>query len=265
MELNTTGFYNTISKVDRNLKIVTTDYTITNDDVLNGRIIICNNSADMTLTLPAASDFETNTIHYLDIRHPSHWYNVKIEQPWTDTFVYGNTYFNLGTKAFWFKLGIANLGGSASYGLLDSITVKASWHRDASWASSNFSSMTVIPFDTEEYNTQDEILVYTSWASARYTAKTAWSYKISFQIDIDSTGWSTWNATAWVYKNGSALDILQARTGNYGNEDQSMSCVSWYVDLETDDYIDLRIDQNNLTGNLIHAMLNVESVLWLKN
>ena len=236
------------------------NYTITVADIRAGKVIVVDTtSGDITLTLPELSTLpDDSRLHSFAIGHEVGSNDVIVATHSGDTFVYGNTSFNLGSGHFHFTMAGIKSGASERWGLQRNLTVAASGHRDASWASSNFSSMTVVPFDSEAYNNQSELLVYTSGAAARYTVLDSGRYKISFQIDIDSTGGSTWNAEAHVYKNGSAVESLQARTGNYGAEDQSMSCIPSYVDLNAGDYIDLRIDQNNLTGNLVHAMLNIE-------
>lgn len=242
-----------------NTKAITSSYTVTDHDILSGAVLMVDTTAaEVVLTLPEASNFSEGVWRQLIINHPSGDNNVKILLSGSDTFVYSNTYFNLGTHPFSFTVGTYNNGGGSKWGLVRNTTVKASGHRDASWAAANFSSMTIIPFDHEDYNNQDELLVYTAGAAARYTVKTAGTYKVSYQVDIDSTGGSTWNATAQIYKNGVALDGTEVRTGNYGNEDQSMALIPMYVDLAADDYLDIRIDQNSLTGNLVHAKLNIE-------
>jgi len=184
--------------------------------------------------------------------------HVYLKTDSADTFVFGNTQFDLGTVNKHFTIaGIYN-GSSGRWGFKNSLTLKASGHRESSWGSSSFSSMTVVPLDSEEYNNNCEILTYTSGAGARYTVQTTGSYKVSASVIIDSTGGSTWNLTGGVYKNGTALDSGQLRDGNYGSEDASFVAIPFYVDLVKGDYIDLRVDQNSLTGNLVHAMLNIE-------
>ena len=235
----------------------TADYSMTATDYFVGANTASN---DIVFTLPAISSIQGDIITQYDIGHFAGSYNVQVECDGTDEFVYGNTYFNLGTEPFRISLAIYP-DGVGKWGLVDDLTIRAEAHRDASWSSFNFSSMTIIPWDAEPANTQDELLVYTSGSSARYTVKTPGTYEIAYVIDIDSTGGSTWNATSQVYKNGVALENTQARTGNYGNEDQSMCMPAVYVELDTDDYLDLRIDQNSLTGNLVHSMFMIELTL----
>jgi len=113
--------------------------------------------------------------------------------------------------------------------------------------------------DGEMYNNQSELLTYTAGTGFRYTVLATGDYYINYKIVIDSTGGGTWNATSEVFKNGVTLGKdYQMRGGNYGNEDDSMTFPRTKLTLAAGQYIDLRIDQNNLTGNLILATLSIE-------
>ncbi len=237
-----------------------TNHTITIDEVMSGRLfIVVTTAGEVTFTLPKVDDIPKDDIFYqIMINHVAGNNNVKVVTHSGDEFAWGNTYFNLGSHLFNFTIAGTNSVMGGAWSIVRNLTVKASAHRNANWASSNFSSSAIVPWDDEEYNNQSELLVYTSGTSSRYTVQATGTYKVNYTIDIDSTGGGTWNATSQVYKNGSALDNTQVRTGNYGNEDQSMCLPCTYVSLVVGDYIDLRIDQNNLTGNLVHSSLNLE-------
>ena len=238
------------------------DYTITVNDIRSGKVIVADTSSgDVTFTLPALSTLPSDgLIRTFAIGHNVGSNNVIIKTNTSDNFVYATVSktIDLGHGFFHFTIGGMYNGTTGRWGLQSHTNLHASGHRDASWASSNFSSLTVVPLDSEAYNNNDELLIYTSGASARYTVKTAGRYKVSYFINIDSTGGSTWNVTSYIYKNGSSIETSEVRGGNYGNEDDSLTSVPFYVDLVADDYVDLRVDQNNLTGNLIHAVINIE-------
>ena len=241
------------------------DYTVTVQDIIQGYVIVCDTTAsDVVITLPLLSTLPADSIlRSFAIGHSAGDYDIILMTNATDSFVYSSVSksFNLGHAKFHFTLAGVNTGSAARWGFQNNVTIKCSGHRDSNWAASNFSSMTIIPWDAEAYNNNTDLLKYTSGASARYTVKTNGSYKLSYFINIDSTGGGTWNATATIYKNGVAVDTSEVRTGNYGSEDQTMACVPFYLDLVEDDYVDLRIDQNNLTGNLVHSVFNMELTL----
>lgn len=225
----------------------------------DGILLVDTTAGEVVITLPAITAWPDEAYrHVIPIVHVAGANNLKVILSGAEEFAWGNTYFNLGTALKGFDFAAIRNGAMQKYGILRNITLKASAHRDAAWAAANFSSQTIIPWDSEEYNNQPEFFIYTSGASARYTVLAAGSYKLSYMIDIDSTGGSTWNAESHVFKNGVELDNTEVRTGNYGSEDQSMALISTYVDLAAGDYVDLRINQNNLTGNLVNSAFNIE-------
>ena len=244
-----------ISNVKKAVETKTASFTYAVGDAIP---LINTTAGDVTMTMPAITDWDDEAFrNEIELAHVAGANDVIIQLDGVETFAWGNTYLNLGNALKGFTLAALNYGALETYGLLRNITIRAESHREASWAAANFSSMTIIPWDAEESNNQDELLVYTAGAAARYTVLAAGDYEINYTIDIDSTGGSTWNAAAQVYKNGVALDNTEVRTGNYGSEDQSMCLPNKTITLAAGDYIDLRIDQYNLTGNLVHSMFNI--------
>ncbi len=240
-----------------NITSISADYALLETDQV---IMVDTTTAEVVITLPLSSGFSSGVWRNFIINHTAGTNNVKIVTSGAETFAYGNTYFNLGSHPYSFTIGTFNNGSASNWGLVRNCTVKANIHRDASWAASNFSSATAIPFDHEGYNNQSEILTTDIGGTNpdRMTILTTGTYKISYGVDIDSTGGGTWNATVQIYKNGTALENTDVRTGNYGSEDSSLSFIPTYIDLLAGEYLDLRVVQNNLTGNLVGGTLNVE-------
>lgn len=241
-------------------RFITSDYTLVSSDQV---LFVNTTDREVVITLPYATNFPSDGyLRQFDIMHNMGSSNVQIKTTGTERFAYGNSFFNLGKHIFSFTIGTVHVGANAYWGLRRNLTVSGSAHREASWASANFSSMTAIPFDNTYSETQYEIInVRPTGYNKRITVGTAGNYELSYMIDIDSTGGGTWNATSRIYKNGVAVDDTSVRTGNYGNEDQSMCYIPTYMDLEAGDYLELRIDHNNLTGNLVHGVLNVKIML----
>ena len=230
----------------------------------NNTFIINTEAKDITLYLPSSADFPLDNLYELDVRHPTGTNSVCVQLLDNDVFAYSNNWFDLGDRYSGFKFGVGHFSsGLSKWGLLRSLTIRASGQREASWSSANFTSMTVVPLDNEEYNTNTQLLYYTDGASAGYEVVTPGDYEVSYVIIIDSTGGGTYNVTAKVYKTpagGTAAEVenTETRDGNYGGEDCMVTLPTSYIHLEAGDKIDLRIDQNNLTGNLLHAMLNIK-------
>lgn len=225
----------------------------------DGVLLVDTTAAEVVITLPSITAWPDEAYRLvIPLVHVAGENNVKVVLSGAETFAWGNTYLNLGTALKAIDFAVVRNGAMQKYGLLRNVTVSASAHRDAAWSATNFSTPTIIPWDTEQSNSQDELLVYTGGAASRYTALAAGDYKLSYMIDIDSTGGSTWNATAHIYKNSLELENSEVRTCNYGSEDQSMAFVPTYVHLAAGEYVDLRISQNSLTGSLVHAVFNIE-------
>ena len=230
-----------------------TSFSANITEVLDGISYLCVNPAELIITLPAVSTIPNDGyIHIWEITHPAPGHNIKIVSNGTDTLAYGNTYFNLGTHIFAFALGGYNTGTSAIWGLRRNLTVKGIWERNATWAAANFSSLTIVPFDNESKNNQDEILEYNS-TTDRVVVTTPGAYNVSATLMINSTGGGAWEAIGQVYKNSVAQGI-PIKTGNYGNEDGVIPIQKFSIDCALYDTLDVRLVQTNLTGELLEAV-----------
>jgi len=132
--------------------------------------------------------------------------------------------------------------------------------RAATWAASNFSSPTALPFDTEDHAGNDAI---SSWAAGQATRMTVGfdgQYHVSGFANIDSTGGiSSWTMECWLRKNGTTeITGTRLRTGNYNNEDQAVTLPRAIVELEEGDYLEWVFDHSNLTGNMHSAQMSME-------
>lgn len=129
--------------------------------------------------------------------------------------------------------------------------------RVASWSASNFSSATAVPFDIEDESLNSDVLEWLSGSNTRHTAKLSNKrYALNWGVGIDSTGGGTWNLEGWLRVNGTTeIPGSRRRTGNYGGEDGFLEMGTIDYELASTDYVELVIDHNGLTGNLISAIL----------
>ena len=91
----------------------------------------------------------------------------------------------------------------------------------------------------------------------RIYANTSGTYNISAIFTYNSTGGSTWNAYATLWKNGAEVPRTTLVTGNYGNEDNVVTSLVTPVELLENDYIQVQLDQTNLVGELLYSTLNI--------
>lgn len=221
--------------------------------------LIDTTSGDITMTMPAITDWDDEAYrNEIELVHVAGSNDVIIELDGVETFAWGNTYFNIGSALKGFTIAAIMHGALAKYGILRNITVHATSQRAAAWNATNFSSTTIVPWDNELHNNQDELLVYTAGASARYTVLAGGEYTLSYTVDINSTGGATpWTATTQIYKNGVALGGTIISSGNSKNGDQSFSMIADNFSLAAGDYVDLRIIHSGLTGELLRSSFNI--------
>ncbi len=99
-----------------------------------------------------------------------------------------------------------------------------------------------------------------SWTRpARYTVLYADLYNIGFSAQIDSTEGAAWDATASLYADGIIIPNTSFTVSGLAGENKSMNLSPIGVALTAGQYIDLRIDNNTLTGNLTAAVLEIST------
>jgi len=130
--------------------------------------------------------------------------------------------------------------------------------RNASWAAANFAAPTPVPFDVSDYIDNNAVMDWGVGTPTRIVIRKTGRFTFNYAVDIDSTGGLTWNCQAYLRVNGATVVAGSTRRGgNFGNEDDSMSNPCEPVQLTIGDYVELVVDQNNLTGNLVGAKVTV--------
>ncbi len=134
--------------------------------------------------------------------------------------------------------------------------------RAATWAATNFSSPTGLPWDTiDEAGNPDVSEWDTPTNTSRIYARYKKNYQIGGTINIDTTGGSTWIFECWLRKNGTTeVPGSRVRTGNYQGEDMAVSLFGIEVLLEVDDYIEWMCEHTSLTGQVYSATLTMSTV-----
>ena len=238
-----------------NPKNITADYTIQEDDSV---LLIDTTNGDVTITLPKSSSFSEGIWRHFILNHIKGANSVLIESDATESFVFGNQNFDLGSQFFSFTLGTLNTGTLSSWGIVRNITIYAEAELSSPWNATNFTTDTVIPFDGETGNNNIELLEFDSGGAGSYTVLTDGIYKIGYSIDIDSTGGSTWNLTAGIYVNDNLVAGTEHTTGNYGGEDNTLIQPHKNITLSSGDIVQVKVSQNNLTGSITYATFPIE-------
>ena len=244
-----------------NTKAVTSDYTINYDEDYS--IVVAAITQDITITLPLLSVIEIGKYKNFEfIPIVANGYRVRISTQGADVFPFGNTWFDMPKSQKQFEIGASPHG----FNLRRNISLIGEYHRPNVWNASNFNTLASIPLTIETKNTQPQLIRWGEDGSggtnpSRIYVETSASYDISFGLDIDSTGGSTWNILAGVYINSILMDYAEVRTGNYGGEDQSLTFLPKSIDLDSGDYVEIKVIHTNLTGNLIGCTLNINTRL----
>jgi hypothetical protein len=181
----------------------------------------------------------------------------------------GGLAFSDGLSQLWLirNSEVATLG--AALGDIFAIWMRIATHRNsqqveraATWASSNFSSDAAIPFDTEDQEGNPYI---SDWALSpnptRITAVLGGEYFVSAFCSINSTGGSAWNCVMFLRKGGSTtISGTTLRTGNSAGNDATMTLPPVSVTLAAGEYIEVVLNQDNLTGTLYNATVRIERI-----
>ncbi len=223
--------------------------------------IDCGNlTGDATITIPQASTLPTDAIVRSCWIFNNSDYEVTIQLSGSNVFRSGSSKIVLrDVNDSTLIGGVYKADGVKGWISTSKQKISCQARRSTSWAASNFSSYTAIPFNVTQLELDDEIIDHDSVTNnTRITVKKDGIYGIAYSYDIDSTGGATYTVRTRVRKNGSTeIAGFTTRTGNYGNEDQCGSLPTLYAELDEDDYIEIEIDQNNLTGNLVNAIVVV--------
>ena len=235
---------------------ISSDYTITLDDET---VVIAAVASNITITLPLLSSLIAGSYDIVElIPIVANGYKIRIQTQGSDEFPFGNTWFDLPVSQKHFEIGLSAHG----FNLRRNISVTGLYRRITNWSASNFTSMTPIPFNEESTNTQSELLVWGEDGNggtnpSRVYVNTSGNYNVSFGLDIDSTGGTTWNVRAQIFVNGVSVNHADVSTGNYGGEDQSLSFIPMSLPLTAGDYVEIHLDQTNLSGSLIGCTFNI--------
>jgi hypothetical protein len=151
--------------------------------------------------------------------------------------------------------GYHKTGVYTFYGRVNQVQTDLQVRRAATWSATNFASPAAIPFDTQDIEDNTSV---SSWEGvtnpSRLTANLEQVYKVNYFVAINSTGGLTWTLEVWLRKNGTTeINGSRLRTGNFGNEDGSLTLPTLTVPLAEDDYLEVMIAHSSLTGNLHSA------------
>ncbi len=229
-------------------KEVTADYTIDDGDY----VIMCNSASDLTVSLDLSTsyNFETGYMQEYYVSNANTG-KVTISCTGTETFVDGLEHVHMKYKGDDVHLGLG-ASGWARISDIDVVT-KASTSTNQSIATE-----TAIDFETTDIQNCEDAIEHASATSDRITVHRDGLYDIDGSISIDSTGGAMrWQAYAFIAVDGNELEDTKVRTGNYQSEDGFLH-VATTVELDAGNYVELKSDATNLTGNVVSGWFRVK-------
>jgi len=127
----------------------------------DGLLAIDSTDGEVVLTLPLMAEIEQREYrHVFPVVHIKGDNNVKIMCGSGETFANGATFFNLGKGLFCFDLFVLQTATYSTFGLHSRLDVKAASTFAGTFGYASFvTTPAIVPFDTEKYNTQDEMLL----------------------------------------------------------------------------------------------------------
>lgn len=297
----------------------------------DGLLCVDTTSAPITITLPPIANWPLQDYRIIiPIMHTAGLNGITLQLSGEETFLLGNTKFDLGSSVSAFDFYVINSETLSTYGILSDLTIKAVTSMTTDWASTNWATLAIMPFELEFDNTGPELFVYQSSGSgviadatdydetlpgttlfgdeahgltvgqtitiagttsyngiyevvavpdddsfaiteafvadesgtwvryARYYIASAGLYVMSFTAQIDSTGGADWDATASIYIDDEIVLNTSVTVSGSSGENKSMNLIPNEYYIEAGSYLDVRIDNNTLTGNLTDAVLRLE-------
>jgi len=135
---------------------ITSDHNYKPSD---GLMAVDTTAGEVVITLPSILSWpKANNRIIIPIIHIAGRNNVKVKLSGSEKFNIGNSYFNLGTSVGDFDFYAISSVDYTLYGILTQIKIKGALEMTDNWASANFEASTVIPFNAELNNNQDELL-----------------------------------------------------------------------------------------------------------
>lgn len=220
-------------------------------------------TAALTFTLPDAADVAQDNM----FRGPIYCgnfsgdYVLTIDIEGGGTFSDGLETVRLAHDSESIQLGVVHGDIATTWMRISTVHHHLQIRRVATWASGNFSSWASVPFDTEDHAGNPDV---SYWDNPTNTTRLYAAYKCEFHVSgyvcIDSTGGlGSWTCDFRILKNGTTVVAGSTLfSGNYSNEDQTITLPAIIVSLDAGDYIELQLDQTSLSGNLKVAMLEME-------
>ncbi len=210
----------------------------------------------VTVTLPLASaePVRSRRIKRFLMFHLAGDNPVNVVTASPGVFPRGNTKRVLPTRGG-LEFGVGNNGTLAQWIVYPVNTVGVSLSRNVDLADASWAVPTPLPWLVLNNNENDTVFGTDIGGAnpSRITALVDLDCIATFFLSIVSIGGGVWSATAELRVNGTPIANSLIRTGNFGEEDQSLSMPRFKVSMSAGDYLEVWIDNDALLGDLVNA------------
>ena len=162
------------------------------------------------------------------------------------------------------NMGVVRANVADGYFLMQTLNSNLQTRYSTTWDASNWSTVTAIPFDTNDHVHDANIIDHsTSSNQSRILLGPKGEYFITFWAAIDSTGGASYNASGYLRADGTTTIAGSSwSVGNYQTEDSHV-CIGpiRYEATSVDTYIEVMADNNTLTGNMNNMVCAVEAII----
>lgn len=234
------------------------NYTI---DPLINTVIATYQTGVIEITLPEANTLPNDgKVREFIVFNLGASGEVYLKTSGSDVFQNGASVIAMKTKGNFIRGGIAypTLGqGVVTLSTIENI-LQARY--STTWTASNFIIPTPVPFDTTDIETNEFALEHNNINISRMEIKTTGFVELAYSLGIWSTGGLTYNVTGYLRVNGTTIvPGSYLITGNFGGEDQTLGIPSISYILNAGDYVELVLENLNLTGYVDNVIITMKN------
>jgi hypothetical protein len=130
----------------------------------DGLLVIDTTDGNVTITLPPIAGWPLQDYRIIiPILHVAGSNGVFVQLSGSETFLLGNSIFDLGSVPSSFDFYVINSETLTTYGILSDLTIKAVTATSSNWPASSFVTQAIVPFGIELENTGPELMLYQSY------------------------------------------------------------------------------------------------------
>jgi hypothetical protein len=237
--------------------VTTASYTV---DLNNDEAIVAAYPGTTTITFPTSAGFTDDGYGYEYMIYNATGQEVSVELSNGEMFTNGLDVVKLNKLGDILRMGGAYPTAADGWFALQKFNADTLIEYDTTWEASNFNTETAVPFNDTVLEDNSLITEHSTTNVARLVFNTGGKQCLAFSFSIDSTGGGSYSVSYRLRLNGTSTIVgSQGSVGNYQTEDSQVGVAGIIIDVNSGDYVELMLDNNNLTGNANNIVLSCKS------